>query len=538
MLDRKYLSHDIINEQIEIMARHVLNTLIADIKRCGVFSIIADETRDISGIEQFVVCLRWVDNNYLVNEDLISLVDVEQTDSATLTDKLKLLLSANGFYLANCCGQAYDGAANMSGCINGIAQRILNEQPKAHYMHCAAHSLNLCLQDCGTKCKSVRDALSITTEISSIIRSSPKRWAQFRHLQDELNPGTPGLKPLCPTHWTVRTESLHAVIKNYSIIMKELDVISEEAKGDSARKSLGIVALMDKFSTYFGLKVSFMVFSAMEQLSKTLQYRDINAQEVLSSVRMANNFLKRQRSDPAFNSFYEVVVKEAENVTSEPTLPRQRQIPHRIDDGSPNYQFSCPKDSFRQQYFEILDLLHNEITQRFDRPIFDIMGEMENMLVNSCSERDKKRNYENFEEMYKDDIDMDKLKIQLSLLPDVLKTSNEEHKIGIKNVTMVKTVCEMFNVCKFPKTMLSEIDKVLKLYLTLPLTSATAEWCFSSLRRLKSYLRLTMTQKRLNQLMLLYAHNERLDQLQLQDIAKEFIQKIPDIHHILVLSHS
>ena len=214
-----------------------------------------------------------------------------------------MLLSANGFYLANCRGQAYDGAANMSGCINGVAQRILNEQPKAHYMHCAAHSLNLCLQDCGTKCKSVRDALSITTEISSIIRSLPKRWAQFRHLQDELNPGTPGLKPLCPTRWTVRTESLHAVIKNYSLIIKELDVISEEAKGDSARKSLGIVALMDKFSTYFGLKVSFMVFSAMEQLSKTLQYRDINAQEVLSSVRMANNFLKRQRSDPAFILF-------------------------------------------------------------------------------------------------------------------------------------------------------------------------------------------------------------------------------------------
>ena len=129
----------------------------------------------------------------MVNEDLIPLVDVEQTDSVPLTDKLKLLLSANGFYLANCRGQAYDGAANMSGCINGVAQRILNEQPKAHYMHCATHSLNLCLQDCGAKCKSVRDSLSIATEILSIIRSSPKRLAQFHHLQNELNPGTPGI---------------------------------------------------------------------------------------------------------------------------------------------------------------------------------------------------------------------------------------------------------------------------------------------------------------------------------------------------------
>ena len=83
----------------------------------------------------------------------------------------------NEFYLAYCCGQAYDGAANMSGCINGVARRILNEQSKAQYMHFAAHSLILCLQDCGTKCKSVIDSSSIATKVSSIIRSSPQRLA-------------------------------------------------------------------------------------------------------------------------------------------------------------------------------------------------------------------------------------------------------------------------------------------------------------------------------------------------------------------------
>ena len=39
MLDRKYLSHDIINEQIAIMARWVVNTLITDIKML-VFSLL------------------------------------------------------------------------------------------------------------------------------------------------------------------------------------------------------------------------------------------------------------------------------------------------------------------------------------------------------------------------------------------------------------------------------------------------------------------------------------------------------------------
>ena len=152
-------------------------------------------------------------------------------------------------------------------------------------------------------------------------------------------------------------------------------------------------------------------------------------------------------------------------------------------------------------------LFLNELTQRFKSTHFGyIMSEMENLLVDSCNGRFKNGNYE-------DDIDMNKLKIQLSLLQDVLKTSNEGHKIGIKKVTMVKIVCDIFNVSKFSKTMLSEVDKVLKLYLILPLTSATAEQCFSSLCCLKSYLTSTMTQKHLNQLLLLYAHNDRVDQL-------------------------
>ena len=77
--------------------------------------------------------------------------------------------------------------------------------------------------------------------------------------------------------------------------------------------------------------------------------------------------------------------------------------------------------------------------------------------------------------------------------------------------TTVKTVCEIFNECKFLKTMLSEVDEVMKLYQTLPLTNATTEWCLLSLCCIKSYLRSTMTQNHLNQLMLLYAHNDRVD---------------------------
>ena len=55
-------------------------------------------------------------------------------------------------------------------------------------------------------------------------------------------------------------------------------------------------------------------------------------------------------------------------------------------------------------------------------------------------------------------------------------------------------------------------------------TNASSERSFSSMRRLKTYLRNTMCQSRLNHVMLLNIHQEKLDALSMDDIAGEFIQ--------------
>ena len=521
---KKYLSHEIINEQIEIMAHHLLRGLLAKIQAAEYFALIGDETRDVSGKEQFAISVRWVNSAYVINEDLITLAEVEQTDGATLAATLKNVLMCNGLQISKCYGQAYDGASNMSGHLNGVAARIQKEQPQAHYIHCVAHSLNLCLQDCGQNCRAIREALTVTIELASIIRASPKRLAQFRHLQEELSPGSPGLKPLCPTRWTVRVEALHAVIMNYSVLRCELEKIGEESCGEASRKSLGVLSIMERLTTFFGLKLSFLIFSAMEQLSKTLQYKDINAQEVSTAVNAAKRFLERQRDPLAFESFYSSVVEEARELTEDPVLPRQRHIPRRVDDGAPNHHFQTPEDFFRQQYFEVLDLLMNEITQRFNQPAFSVLHEMEIMIIDSCNGKTHAIS-PNFEGLYAYCLDIPKLKAQLSLLPDVLKTGNIDYKMGIKKVTTINTVCQLFETCKFPKTMLEEVHKVLQLYLTIPLSSATAERAFSTLRRLKSYLRSTMTQKRLNHVVLLNTHKEQLDEICIHDIAKEFASR-------------
>lgn len=68
-----------------------------------------------------------------------------------------------------------------------------------------------------------------------------------------------------------------------------------------------------------------------------------------------------------------------------------------------------------------------------------------------------------------------------------------------------------------------QVKRLLQLILVMPAMNATSERSFSALRRLKNCLRTTMTQERLNHLMLLYVHKERTDSLDLKAVLNEFV---------------
>ena len=81
--ERKYFSPAILNEQIALMGLSLLRKLLSDIRSAEFFSVIADEATDISNKEQMTVCIRWVDEDFLIHEDPVELVHLPKTDSNT-----------------------------------------------------------------------------------------------------------------------------------------------------------------------------------------------------------------------------------------------------------------------------------------------------------------------------------------------------------------------------------------------------------------------------------------------------------------------
>ena len=77
----------------------------------------------------------------------IGLVQLPDTKAATLFGVIKAVMIRCSLPISQCGGQAFNGASNMSGIRNGVQALIKGEEARALYVHCLAHSLNLCVQE-------------------------------------------------------------------------------------------------------------------------------------------------------------------------------------------------------------------------------------------------------------------------------------------------------------------------------------------------------------------------------------------------------
>ena len=73
------------------------------------------------------------------------------------------------------------------------------------------------------------------------------------------------LKLLCPTRWTARTVAINAILKDYNVLLEVLEEIHITTPDEYETKASGLLHLLEKFNTLFGLKLSYLLFSAAEQ---------------------------------------------------------------------------------------------------------------------------------------------------------------------------------------------------------------------------------------------------------------------------------
>ena len=254
----------------------------------------------------------------------------------------------------------------------------------------------------------------------------------------------------------------------------------------------------------------------------------MSASEGVRIAGMTVATLQSMRSDSKYDAFWDLVIAAHEDVdVDDPTLPRRRKVPIRFHEGSAPAEFpqNC-KAYYRQAFFEALDLVINAIKDRFDQPDYRTYSQLEELLLKTIHGEPKKDFFDSVCEFYKDDLDGAKLQVQL----ETLRATFPKAQLASVSVRDVHTFCCSLSVNE--RLLLSEVVTVLKLILVLPSTNAVSERSFSGMRRLKTYLRTTMSQSRLNHLLLLHVHKDRTDSLSIIDIAKDFISDSEHRHRV------
>uniref|UniRef100_H2ZVP5 TTF-type domain-containing protein n=1 Tax=Latimeria chalumnae TaxID=7897 RepID=H2ZVP5_LATCH len=491
----RWISHDIVNEMIEIMAHDILCTLMKEIHEAGFFSIIMDETTDISVREQVSICFRIVNKDFDTEEIFFGFYNTSDTTSQTLYTLLKDVLLRFDFPLEKCRGQCYDGATNVAGCRRGLQALVQEDEPRAVYVHCLAHTVNLVVQDVAQNIVACRNFLTLIHELISLVKNSPKCLAWFEEFQ---RADKETLQSFCPTRWTLRA----------ALLQSELSV---HDKSDAGGKANGFLLHLQKFDTYFTLMLLLLVFSCAEKVNTALQSHKLHFHQAELMIKTLKENITQLRE--GFTQFWSKTSETREGLDLEsPSILRPRKVPRHFDDGALPHTFQSLEELYRQKYYEVIDCVTNFLCNRFTSSVFTHMTEIEKFVIG-------KGDCENISNFYKNDIDKGRLQLDRDMFLDIAKQCSI-------HLSTLQDVVDVFSgeKGKHLRQLLPGLTKLIKLALTVPVTSCTSERSFSSLRRIKIYLRSTMGQARLNHVAILHGHKHLTRKINLNVVANEFIR--------------
>ena len=358
----------------------------------------------------------------------------------------------------------------------------------------------------------LRDALNVVQELGGYYNQSGKFKNLYldQHNADD-SPSPSRLKPLCPTRWLSRGAAVRAVLDNYADVVGALDEASSTFGNSTAGRANLIHSLLTSAKCVLGLVASLPLIECLEKFNASLQGVGTTVAGMLAAAVAVRENLRQIRDDVEcqFGSIFQAAAEKSHQLNIEPlSLPRQRKIPRRFNDGDEQHAHGSAEELYRAQYIAAIDSAVANIDTYFTstditayQQLSDILttGKVDDAVISQYPE----------------------LTASLQLELDFYCRQYEH-----TSVDSVRTVfCDMVPEVRklFP-----QVSVLLRLLLVSPASSCTAERSFSALRRMKTWLRSTMTQQRLNHVMICHVHRTRLAACSPSDIATEFINGSPE----------
>ncbi|KAK0138849.1 Zinc finger MYM-type protein 1 [Merluccius polli] len=330
------LSNRTQNDIISAFATYVRGESLKEMDESKTFSILLDETTDVSHVEQVVLCCSFCPSNGNQGE-------------------IFTVLEENGLKVEDIRGQGYDGAANMSGGYSG---------PAVHEFKATTRKLYMCT---AMPTVSTSSWWRVPNQsLHTFLARSPKRHAAFVKLQQTI---VCELKRLSDTRWAGREDALRSLKKVLSAVVKLLQNMADSDPPDSAAGDARRLLRSIDFEFILCMEITTPIFNETAIASAALQRKNLDLSASYTIVEGVIERVKAMRTDEEFKKGKPRAagIEVPEEI---PGQARRRKVPQKYNFGSKSatedYQAQDLEEHYRGKvFFSFLDRLSHELHRRF-----------------------------------------------------------------------------------------------------------------------------------------------------------------------------
>ena len=501
------VEHEIIESCEKVLCQDIANEV-----NCSFgFSVLADETSDLSGVEQLSIGVRYSDKSSesdSIHEEFVGFVNLEACDAETIANAIISKLKSLNLDMSKLIGQGFDGCSTMAGHVAGVQAKIANLYPKAMFTHCASHRLNLVVNDLNTVAQ-VRNTVSSIKAIIVFFRESPKR----RKL-------VPAVPLFCETRWTAKYKSIRIFYGSFIKICDALSALS----ADSSRKTANDANALSNTacsSTFIVCLVIIAKYSSqLEPVTQSLQSVQLDTMKVYQHVQNLISMFEDQRTyaEREFSKLWSEAEQHAEELNVTLTAPRvcgrQKNRTNVVTDSAEEY--------FRISiYIPYMDSMISSLKSRFndDSKLSFVFHLLHPKNMVSLGKDEFVSQVAKVGERY----EIENLKSEVDTWYEMWCSPHREVPSPTSYGNDLQSLLP-----HVPQVIYPGIRKAVHIALALPTTTCSIERIFSTLRRVKTWLRTTMTHQRLSGLCMLSVHRAKVNRNKAEFIAKiidEFASK-------------
>lgn len=380
-----YISPVIQNDIIECCKNYITEEIVKEIHESKYYSILFDETTDISNISQMSLIIRYPYKG-IIKECFMGFINCHDIYDDTATDDDELIeqvernletyepkltgdilgevvvnmLKNLTLNLKNCVGIGTDGCAVMVSIARGAVKKVQSHATNALHCPCSNHALNLSISK-SSNVQVIRNTIGIVMDVISFFNLSSKRNFVLKKV---LN-GKPQLKSLCETRWVERHDCIMIFKSSLSDIVESLSLISNWQEQISSSKAKILLLTLCTCEFINGLQCLSSILCVTSKISKLLQaeWQDVcQTKEIITDV-INNLEEKRKNSTENFHELYIETKKIMLNLEVEEKLPRLtgRQTKR------PNYSVSSVEEYYRVSvYIPLIENILNDMKERFN----------------------------------------------------------------------------------------------------------------------------------------------------------------------------